>query len=794
MKDIFLKSFFTLVVSVAFLHCDALPLFDSIKGSITDSSKYEIRDHAGRNIGPNDNVKTSNGSIPKTDDEFVGPFDSWLNAKKEFGAKGDGVTDDTDALQNAFNAAASGKNNNTLYLPAGTYLIKSTLTMNYHINVSIVGADPTKTIIKWAGAAHGTMMQINGTAYSKFNRITFNGNKIAGVAVEQSWDGKKPHFDTSNEYADDVFIDVDFGLHGGGLGHGFAETSILRDKFIRNTSAGVSLGNFNALDIWIRNSLFQDCTVGVTNGYGAGNFRVYNCVFRNSTNSDIFNYNTGGFSIRYNTSTHSHQFFLAGGTPNPATTIIERNTIIDPVIAQAITVNNQGPTIFINNIVRSHNSTTAGPVAVFNGSPNSDTFSMGNTFTVANPVAITSKKIEYNDKVVSPTSLNNLKEQVLPDAEPNLHRKVFEVPTGADAASIQSIINEAVRMSGTRPVVHFPLGNYNISTTIFIPANADVQLVGDSYGRERPSMLTWRGTTLGPIISIAGPGKATLRDITLNGNGAAINILITNVDQEGSRIFLQEVYHSGGGIGLSVNQLDHTVVFGYDTQFSGLKKAIDVVGGPFAAAGKPAEGRTIIYSGAESGNDLSHEVSNGGNLMVQDAWYEGGNKSIYANLSGNGIFAADGNHISTPQHTDVPSVKVNNFSGKAIFAADDFTDRFAINGDGSRTKILALGIMAEDDPIVADTSSPKADMRLLLSRTRDYHSNVSGSGSYTISDIGRYDQTFVDEMLANILNIHPIILDALPKGVSDIRLYRVMLINGAKGLDIEGGANLLPLK
>ena len=124
-------------------------------------------------------VKQEIHGFPKTDDEFVGPFKSWLNAKTGFGAKGDGKTDDTKALQSALNAAAKGTLNSTLFLPAGTYLITGTLTINYHINISFIGADPATTIIKWAGAVHGTMLQVNGTAYSKFNRVTFNGNRVA---------------------------------------------------------------------------------------------------------------------------------------------------------------------------------------------------------------------------------------------------------------------------------------------------------------------------------------------------------------------------------------------------------------------------------------------------------------------------------------------------------------------------------------------------------------------------------------------------------------------------------------
>jgi hypothetical protein len=101
------------------------------------------------------------------------------------------------------------------------------------------------------------MLWVNGIAYSRFTRLTFNGRHRASVAIEQSWDHVKPHFDTGNEYSDVYFVDVAYGIHGGFKEHGFAETSIRRSHFVRNTKAGVSLGNFNALDIWVWYSTFR---------------------------------------------------------------------------------------------------------------------------------------------------------------------------------------------------------------------------------------------------------------------------------------------------------------------------------------------------------------------------------------------------------------------------------------------------------------------------------------------------------------------------------------------------------
>src|SRR5215469_818756 len=98
------------------------------------------------------------------DEEFVGPVAGWANVKTNYGAAGDGVADDTAAIQNALNAL--GPNNPTLYLPAGTYRITHTLSLAAQQYVNIVGQDPSSTTIIWGGSSGGTMLYINGVAFS----------------------------------------------------------------------------------------------------------------------------------------------------------------------------------------------------------------------------------------------------------------------------------------------------------------------------------------------------------------------------------------------------------------------------------------------------------------------------------------------------------------------------------------------------------------------------------------------------------------------------------------------------
>ena len=82
----------------------------------------------------------------QTGEEFCGPFPSWKNVQTDFGAKGDGITDDAPAIRAALdviNSGARGGDFSTLYFPAGTYLINSTvLNSKRNGTMTLVGEDP----------------------------------------------------------------------------------------------------------------------------------------------------------------------------------------------------------------------------------------------------------------------------------------------------------------------------------------------------------------------------------------------------------------------------------------------------------------------------------------------------------------------------------------------------------------------------------------------------------------------------------------------------------------------------
>jgi hypothetical protein len=722
------------------------------------------------------------GSTPVSDDEFVGPFPGWTNLKTAYRAAGDGAADETAAIQQALDELGTPGHSPVLFIPRGTYRITKTLVLASTINLSIVGEDPAATTIVWDGGEGGTMLSINGVAYSRVSRLVFDGRKRASVAVEQSWDNTRPHFDTGNEYADDTFADVEYGIHGGFKGHGFAETSIRRSHFTRNTKAGVALGNFNALDIWVWYSTFEDCAAGITNTTGAGNFHVYNSVFRRSTVADLSMGNTGGFSARGNYSIGSKAFFTGSGTNNPATITIQGNTIVDPLDSTVIGFGNQGPGWMVDNVIKSLPAAT-GPVVSWASFLNADLTSIGNTFTSAAPLRSNGRLTSIDDRVVDRSEITS-SEPVLPGPPPNLRRQVFEVPAGSDAAAVQAVVAAAAGQNGNRPIVHLSHGTYQIAETITIPAG-DMQIVGDGFG----TVLRWTGSGAGPVVRLIGPSKATLREIQVDGAGMADGIAIESVDQVGSRVYMDQAQLRGGKrTDLFVNGLDHANVQLEDAGYAYSPEAVSikVVGGPLLAAGRPAGGKIDIFSGASSGHRTSYDVSGGASVLVRDVWYESGAGPGFARIHDRAVFTVDGSRLSTPAGGTPPAFDIQNLNGRVTIVATHIDDRISVSGDGSKAMVLGLGVFAEQrwSSYFLNAASPPA--RAALFNTRQ-HSLLPGTRSASTANIGSADPAFIRTMLSHARRESPRPLVALPAGVTDVRLFRVWVSNGTNNITLTAG-------
>src|SRR5436309_11466731 len=206
----------------------------------------------------------------------------------------------------------------------------------------------------------------------------------------------------------------------------------------------------------------------------------------------------------------------------------------------------------MDNVIRSR-PLAPGPVIVWRSFVDADVTSIGNTFTIPNTLNSNGRLTSIDDRVVPRATIDPV-QPVLPGPVPKLERQVFEVGARADAREIQVAIHEAARLNGTRPIVHIPYGTYSISETLVIPA-CDIQIAGDGYG----TILRWEGTGPGPLVRLMGPSKVTLREIQLDGAGKVDSIVVDDVDQPGSRVYMgQAELRSGKRTNLFVNGLDHT--------------------------------------------------------------------------------------------------------------------------------------------------------------------------------------------------------------------------------------------
>jgi hypothetical protein len=172
---------------------------------------------------------------------------------KDFGAVGDGVTNDTTAIQNAINAAAT--TSGIVTFPTGTYIVTSPLSLVGKY-VSIIGAGMTNTIIK----ASGTITSI---------------------------------FDIyeSSDVINSPFVIQDLQINGNstttnGINVRYRHNSVVRNVYIINCTYGMQ-----EKDTWNNfreNVRISNCTIGFYL-VGSNHNSHWNCCSANGcTNSGIY--------------------------------------------------------------------------------------------------------------------------------------------------------------------------------------------------------------------------------------------------------------------------------------------------------------------------------------------------------------------------------------------------------------------------------------------------------------------------------------------------------------------------
>jgi hypothetical protein len=198
------------------------------------------------------------------------------DVKADFGAVGDGETDDTVALQTALDwQCTHGKGSTLLWLPAGTYKTTARLRFNsatqachdLPFGAFIAGAGRDLTKIVRSGASGGGVFRADGFAFARLQGITFQAAEAAtqpNFTIE--WEQRSGQPASQQSTLDDVrFIG---GAAGWATGvetdKGQCSSFIVRRAEIREAGIGFAVGNYNALA-----NICLGCEL-IDNDYGFG--------------------------------------------------------------------------------------------------------------------------------------------------------------------------------------------------------------------------------------------------------------------------------------------------------------------------------------------------------------------------------------------------------------------------------------------------------------------------------------------------------------------------------------------
>ncbi len=168
----------------------------------------------------------------------AGQLHAKVHDVRDYGAKGDGKTDDTAAIQEALSAASRGKEPGPVLIPTGNYLVSKTLIID-RVSGLIVRGEGSRGIgvplspngvhvgrgscLIWAGQAGGTLLETKGIGACSFYDLAFSGRDQRAVTDRTQRAGilwhvisPKNHGNMINRLSGISFNDADVGLQMGG--------------------------------------------------------------------------------------------------------------------------------------------------------------------------------------------------------------------------------------------------------------------------------------------------------------------------------------------------------------------------------------------------------------------------------------------------------------------------------------------------------------------------------------------------------------------------------------------------
>lgn len=475
----------------------------------------------------------------------------WLNVKNApFNAVGNGVADDTAAIQAALTAAgAEYSYTRTVYLPPGTYKITAALNWQGTNTPWTLGADGAAligcgrdTTIRWAGASGGTMFYSNGVTCTRYIGISWDGNNLAGAAYT--------HIPNSTHYYEGRIRHEHEAFRNFTVGGTYVSGRTLPAAAIITGVSGQTEPTAETL-IW--NCFFGNCTNGIIVGYEVGNcyqWFVNGCEFENcgtgisapcgkmvicdnhfegSTVRDFYTKEGLDHSVSRCTSHGSNSFFTVGwgGSPTPVSI---QDCWVDSWTStvSAVDLGSRGTTL-VFDCMFTNPPNSAPPIRLSNPSDCLARLLVSNNYcspTVTSLVApgplstmLTIPPGSFGSTIGALSSATTTFLQTTWPADSTHIIDVTAAPYNVDKTggidatnALQSAITAAAS-ANNGSIVYLPVGMYKVTSTLVVTgSNYTIQ------GSGRNTILNWCGADNSIVMSVTSPNNISLEQFHIYAN------------------------------------------------------------------------------------------------------------------------------------------------------------------------------------------------------------------------------------------------------------------------------------